>query len=90
MRRAIAAGDGAALREAAHALKGAAAGFAAAPVVEAARQLELQGKNGDVHKALATYDGLAREMQRLRRALGRASDRPRTSTHRQRQRKTGR
>ena len=90
MRRAIAAGDGAALREAAHALKGAAAGFAAAPVVEAARQLELQGKNGDVHKALATYDGLAREMQRLRRALGRASDRPRTSTHRQRQRKAGR
>ena len=48
MRRAIDAGDGEALREAAHALKGAAANFAAAPVVEAARQLELQGKNGDL------------------------------------------
>jgi CheY-like chemotaxis protein len=90
MRRAIAAGDGEALREAAHALKGAAANFAAAPVVEAARQLELQGKNGDLYESLATYDGLTREMQRLRRALGRASDRPRTSAHRQRQRKAGR
>jgi HPt (histidine-containing phosphotransfer) domain-containing protein len=90
MRRAIAAGDGETLREAAHALKGAAANLAAAPVVEAARQLELQGKNGDLDKSLATYDGLTREMQRLRRALGRASDRPRTSTHRQRQRKAGR
>jgi CheY-like chemotaxis protein len=90
MRRAIAAGDGEALREAAHALKGAAASFAAAPVVEAARQLELQGKSGDLHGSLATYDGLTRELQRLRRALGRASDRPSTSTHRQRHRKAGR
>jgi len=90
MRGAIAAGDGETLREAAHALKGAAANLAAAPVVEAARQLELQGQNGDLYKSLATYDGLTREMQRLRRALGRASDRPRTSTHRQRQRKAGR
>ena len=43
MRRAIAAGDGEALREPAHALRGAAANFAAAPVVEAAHRLELQG-----------------------------------------------
>ncbi len=90
MRRAIAADDGEALREAAHAVKGAAANFAAAPVVEAARQLELQGKNGDLYKSLATYDVLTREMQRLRRALGRASDRPRTSGHPQRQRNAGR
>jgi HPt (histidine-containing phosphotransfer) domain-containing protein len=89
MRRAIAAGDGEALREAAHALKGAAANFAAAPVVEAARQLELQGKNGDLAQSLAAYAVLTREMQRLRRALGRASVRPRTTAHRQRQRKQG-
>ena len=90
MRRAIAADDGEALREAAHAVKGAAANFAAAPVIETARQLELQGKNGELYKSLATYDVLTREMQRLRRALGRASDRPRTSAHPQRQRNAGR
>jgi PAS domain S-box-containing protein len=90
MRRAINTGDGEALREAAHALKGAAANFAAAPVVEAARRLELQGKNGDLHESVATYAVLTREMPRLRRALGRASDRPRTSAHRQRRRKAGR
>ena len=89
MRRAIAAGDGEALREPAHALHGAAANFAAAPVVEAARQLELQGKNGDLSQSPATYEVLTREMQRLRRALGRASVRPRTTARRQRQRKQG-
>ena len=55
MRRAINTGDGEALREAAHALKGAAANFAAAPVVDAARRLECQGKNGDLHESVATY-----------------------------------
>ena len=89
MRRAIAAGDGEALRQPAHALQGAAANFAAAPVVEAARQLECQGKNGDLSQSLAAYGVLTRELQRLRRALGRASVRPRTTAHRQRQRKRG-
>ena len=87
MRRAIATGGGEELRDAAHALKGAAANFAAAPVVEAARQLERQGKGGDLSEAPATYDVLAREMQRLRRALGRASDRPRAPANRQPSRK---
>ena len=90
MRRAISTGDGEALREAAHALKGAAANFAAAPVVEAARRLEFQGKNGDLHESAATYAVLTREMPRLRRALGRASHPRRTSAHRQRQRKAER
>jgi CheY-like chemotaxis protein/HPt (histidine-containing phosphotransfer) domain-containing protein len=90
MRGAIDAGDGEALGEAAHALKGAAANFAAAPVVEVARQLERQGRTGDLHESRATYAVLTREMQRLRRALGRASDRPRTSADRQRHRKAGR
>ena len=90
MRRAINTGDGAALREAAHALKGAAANFAAIPVVEAARRLEFQGKKGDLHESAATYAVLTREMPRLRRALGRASHPRRTSAHRQRQRKAGR
>jgi PAS domain S-box-containing protein len=89
MRRAIAAGDGEALREPAHALHGAAANFAAAPVVEAARELELQGKNGDLSQSLAAYDVLTREMQRLRQALGRASVRPRTTAHRHGLRKQG-
>jgi PAS domain S-box-containing protein len=87
MRRAIAVGNGEALREPAHALKGAAANFAAAPVVEAARQLELQGKNGDLSQSLAAYYVLNREMQRLRRALRGATVRPRATAGRQRQRK---
>jgi HPt (histidine-containing phosphotransfer) domain-containing protein len=90
MRRAINTGDGEALREAAHALKGAAANFAAAPVVEAARRLEFQGKNGDLHESVATYAVLTREMPRLRRALGRASHPRRASAHRQQQRKATR
>jgi HPt (histidine-containing phosphotransfer) domain-containing protein len=89
MRRAIAAGDGEALREPAHALRGAAANFAAAPVVEAAHQLELQGRNGDLSQSLAAYDVLTREMQHLRRALRRASARPRATARRQRQGKQG-
>jgi PAS domain S-box-containing protein len=87
MKRAIAAGDSEALREPAHALQGAATNFAAAAVVEAARQLELQGKNGDLSRSLATYELLTREMQRLRPALRRASVRPRTTARRQPQRK---
>jgi HPt (histidine-containing phosphotransfer) domain-containing protein len=90
MRRAINTGDGEALREAAHALKGAAANFAAAPVVEAAGRLEFQGKNGDLHESVATYAVLTREMPRLRRALGRASHPRRASAHRQQQRKATR
>jgi CheY-like chemotaxis protein len=86
MRRAIAVGNGEALREPAHALQGAAANFAAAPVVEAARQLEVQGKNGDLSQSLAAYDVLNREMQRLRRALRGATVRPRATAGRQRQR----
>ena len=89
MRRAIAAGDGEALREPAHALRGAAANFAAAPVVEAAQRLELQAKNGELSQSLAAYDVLTREMQRLRRALRRASVRPRATARRQRQREQG-
>jgi HPt (histidine-containing phosphotransfer) domain-containing protein len=86
MRRAIAAGDGEALREPAHALQGAAANFAAAPVVEAAHRLELHGRNGDFSQSLAAHDVLTREMQRLRRALRRASVRPRATARRQRER----
>ena len=89
MRRAIAAGDGEALREPAHALRGAAANLSAAPVVEAAQRLELQGKNRDLSQSPAAYDVLTREMQRLRRALRRASVRSRTTAHRQGRRKQG-
>ena len=89
MRRAINMGDGEALREAAHALRGAAANFAAGPVVEAARRLEFQGKKGELHEAMATYAVLTREMPRLRRALGRATRPPRTSAP-QRQRRVRR
>jgi CheY-like chemotaxis protein len=47
IRTAIDAGDGDALRRAAHAFKGAAANFEAAAVVQAARQLEELGRTND-------------------------------------------
>jgi len=90
MRRAINTGDGGALHEAAHALRGAAANFAAAPVVDAARRLEYQGKTGKLDESAATYAVLTREMRRLRRALGDASHPRRPSAHTKRERKAAR
>jgi signal transduction histidine kinase/CheY-like chemotaxis protein/HPt (histidine-containing phosphotransfer) domain-containing protein len=66
---AIAAGDARGVERAAHALRGAAANFGAAPAVEAARELERMGRDGQLGGAPEALPLLARELQRLRDAL---------------------
>jgi HPt (histidine-containing phosphotransfer) domain-containing protein len=48
---ALAAGDAPALRSAAHAVKGAVANFSAERAVQAARELEYAGRDGDLVRA---------------------------------------
>ena len=55
---AVGAGDGAALRAAAHKLRGSIVAFGMAEAVETARKLEAMGAAGD----LAGADGLSREL----------------------------
>jgi HPt (histidine-containing phosphotransfer) domain-containing protein len=59
------AGDGYALRGAAHGLKGAAANFDAIAVVSAARELEEIGRSGEFNTAETLWQSLAIETDRL-------------------------
>ncbi len=65
IRSAIDARDSAALRRAAHALRGAAANFEAADVVQAARRLEEIGQSGQFEGDAAALRALTIEMDRL-------------------------
>jgi two-component system, sensor histidine kinase and response regulator len=65
IRAAIDARDSDALRRAAHALKGAAANFEAADVVQAARMLEEIGQSGQFDGDAAAWQSLTTEMDRL-------------------------
>ena len=69
LRAAIACGDGAALEQAAHSLKGAVANFAAAAAVEAAARLEQMGRARDLAFAEAGLARLEAELEHLNRAL---------------------
>jgi CheY-like chemotaxis protein len=69
IRRAVGAADAKALRAAAHALKGAAANFAAAGVTDAALELQQIGDSGEMSEAPAALDRLEGELATLRRAL---------------------
>ena len=62
-------GDAAALRRAAHALKGSAAVFAAQPATTASLRLETIAKEDKLNEAEAACADLEREIQRLRLAL---------------------
>jgi CheY-like chemotaxis protein len=66
---AIAAGQAARLRLAAHTLKGSADLFAATSVVEAARVLECMGRNGQLENAEAVWQDLDQQVQRMLPAL---------------------
>jgi two-component system sensor histidine kinase/response regulator len=57
--------DAAALREAAHALRGSVANFGATRAVEAALKLELMGKAGDLTAAPAAFAELQQAMAAL-------------------------
>src|SRR5262249_28549341 len=65
MRRALDEGDAEALRRAAHALKGAAANFDAAAVVDAARGMEEAGRAGDPPAGAALGTRVKDETDRL-------------------------
>jgi HPt (histidine-containing phosphotransfer) domain-containing protein len=69
VRAAVAAGDAAALKRAAHTLKGAAANFGAAPVVAAALELEMMGRTGDLSGAAPARDRLEAALCALDAAL---------------------
>ena len=68
-RQAIAGGDAAQLRLAAHTLKGALVNFAAQDAVEAARRLEMLGKQGALAEAPQAFSELERQLERLRPVL---------------------
>ena len=63
--QAIAAGDGEALRLAAHALKGASANLSLTAIRESAFRLELAGKEGRLAEAAGLADGLRAELERF-------------------------
>jgi|GEM_PF-1322445 len=66
---AVAAGDGSALKAAAHALKGAVGNFAAKPAYAVAQKLEKIGEQNDFARAKAGYAELVAEIERLLPAL---------------------
>ena len=65
LREAVAAGDAAALRRAAHALKGAVSNFAAAPATEAAMALQAMGERQDLGAARGALVRLELEIESL-------------------------
>jgi HPt (histidine-containing phosphotransfer) domain-containing protein len=69
MGAAVAGGDAPRLQMTAHALKGAAATFAARATHEAALCLEKMGRAGDLSAAPEALAALAQEVERLRPAL---------------------
>jgi two-component system sensor histidine kinase/response regulator len=75
---AIEEGDAHKLNRAAHTLKGSVGNFSTHAAFEAALNLEMMGKTGDLARAGDVFAGLAEEMERLKQALERFSkvDRP--------------
>lgn len=69
LRAACAAGDAAAIEQAAHALKGSVGNFSAAPAAAAAGQLEQLGRAGDIAASGAALAALEAELDRLIPAL---------------------
>jgi HPt (histidine-containing phosphotransfer) domain-containing protein len=69
IRQAITEGRASALAHAAHTLKGAVGNFSAQPAFEAARCLEVAGRNGDLEDAPQMLIQLEVELERLEPAL---------------------
>jgi two-component system, sensor histidine kinase and response regulator len=69
IRKAVAAKDGRALERAAHTLKGAVSNFLDPGATEAARRLEVMGREGDLSAAKKALADLDREIERLRPSL---------------------
>ncbi len=69
IKAAILRGDGPMVEVHAHALKGAVSNFTATAAVEATKQLELIGRQGDLARANQAYAILEKELARLKTAL---------------------
>lgn len=69
IREAIDQGNAADLATAAHTLKGSVANFCAPPVSEAARQLEMAGRRGELSNANTLYHALEQQLTRFDSAL---------------------
>jgi len=67
--RALKSGDAGALQRAAHSLKGAASNFEASAVVEAARRLEMMGRDGTLETSLDAWNTLNTASHGLMRLL---------------------
>jgi two-component system sensor histidine kinase/response regulator len=65
VRQAVERGDAAALKLAAHTMKGSLSNFAAPAAADAARRLEVMAKQGDLSEAAAALAHLEREMERF-------------------------
>src|SRR6185437_1680164 len=74
IRDALAQGDAANLRRAAHAIKGAVSTFGAHAARTAAQQLELLGDDGDLTNAASLVARLETELECLKPILGRMKD----------------
>jgi len=74
VRLAVQAKDCAALKRAAHAIKGMVANFSAPPAVDAASALEEMGLNGDLDRAEEAFTVLDRQLVQLRSALARVEE----------------
>ncbi|HYN01902.1 MAG TPA: response regulator, partial [Vicinamibacteria bacterium] len=76
IRKALRESDAAALRSAAHAVKGAVSNFAAPAATEAALRLQRMGDTGHLAGAEAALERLEREIGRVLEALAEAAPRP--------------
>lgn len=68
--QALDAGDALQLQQQAHSLRGAAAGISAEALREAALQVELAGKNGEIKQARPLVETLTQEFDNLKQVLG--------------------
>ncbi|MCI0485999.1 MAG: PAS domain S-box protein [Blastocatellia bacterium] len=69
MREAIARSDGETIAEAAHSLKGAAGNLGANAAYEAAKKLEMMGREGNLHGAVEAWEELAAKIERLKAVI---------------------
>ena len=74
IRRCVEAGDGPGLERSAHALRGACASVGAAPMARVAGKLETMGRSSQLSEALAGFEELHREGQRVEVAFAGMSE----------------
>ena len=75
LRRAVEVKDAAALKRAAHSMRGMIANFSAPQAVDTAAVLEEMGKSGDLARAGEAFTVLDRQLVHLRSALARFEER---------------